>query len=81
MRLIIIALAIVLSGAASAQQPDPEFLKRAIAAVQAQRNVALDTAAVAEAKVNSLTDDLAKANARLKELEPKPAETPAKRPE
>lgn len=64
-------LLVALTLPANAQQPDPVFLQRAIAAVQAQRNVAMDAAAVAEAKVAALTDDLAKAKARIKELEPK----------
>jgi hypothetical protein len=56
---------------AVAQQPDPAFMQRAIVALQTQRNAALDTAVVSEAKVNGLLDDLSKANAKIKELEDK----------
>jgi TolA-binding protein len=55
----------------AAQQADPAFLQRAITAVQTQRNLAMDAQAVAEARVASLTDDLTKAQARIKELEAK----------
>jgi hypothetical protein len=63
---------------ALAQQADPAFMQRAIAALQAQRNQALDAAAVSDAKVAGLTEDLTKANSKIKELEDKlkPAETP-----
>lgn len=65
-------LLLALTSSASAQQPDPIFLQKAITAVQTQRNLAMDAAAVAEAKAAQLSDDLAKAQARIKELEPKP---------
>lgn len=61
----------VLITSAVAQTPDPVFLQRAIAAVQTQRNLALDAAAVAEAKVATITEELNKAQARIKELEAK----------
>lgn len=64
----------VMATSAHAQTLDPAFLQRAIAAVQTQRNLALDTAAVAEAKVAALSDDLAKANLRIRELEAKAEE-------
>lgn len=64
-------LLLALGGPAFAQQPDPIFLQKAIAAVQTQRNLAMDTAAVAEAKVAQLTEELTKAQARIKELEDK----------
>lgn len=56
---------------ALAEQPDAAFLQKAIGAVQTQRNLALDAAAAAEAKVSIISDDLAKAQARIKELEAK----------
>lgn len=56
---------------AVAQQPDAAFLQRAISAVQTQRNVAMDAAAVAEARVAAVTEELNKAQARVKELEAK----------
>lgn len=64
-------LLLALGTSALAQQPDPIFLQKAIAAVQTQRNLAMDTAAVAEAKVAQLTEELTKAQARIKELEDK----------
>lgn len=69
LRALLILLA--LSSVASAQQADPAFLQRAITAVQMQRNLALDAQAVAEARVAALTEDLAKAQAHIKELESK----------
>ena len=54
-----------------AQQPDPAFMQRAINALQTQRNNALDAQALSEAKLAGATEDLAKANARIKELEAK----------
>ena len=42
------------------------------ARAQAQRNQAMDAAAVSDARLAQMTDDLAKANARIKEIEPKP---------
>lgn len=64
-----ILLSLFISAPAFAQQPDAVFLQRAITAVQTQRNLAMDAQAVAEAKVATLTDELAKAQARIKELE------------
>lgn len=51
------------------QQPDPAFLQRSISIVQAQRNQALDSVAFLAAKVDGLTEELTKAQARIKELE------------
>lgn len=56
------------------QQADPAFMLKAITALQAQRNEALDSAATAQARAAVLSDELAKAQARIKELEPKPEE-------
>lgn len=58
-----------------AQQADSAFLQRAVSVLQAQRNAALDQAAVAEARASGLQDDLTKAQARIKELEPKKDES------
>lgn len=67
-----VLLILVLStSSAFAQQPDPAFMQRAIAALQAQRNAALDAQAVSEAKVAGLTEDLNKANLRIKGFEDK----------
>lgn len=67
LRALLILLA--LASSAYAQQPDPQFLQRAISAVQTQRNLALDAQAVAEAKVIGLTEELDKAKTRIRELE------------
>lgn len=70
-----LGLALVLfASPAFAQQPDPAFLQKAIAAFQFQRNQALDALAISEAKAAIAAEDLAKAKARIKELEPKPDE-------
>lgn len=58
--------------------PDPAFLQRALGSIQSQRNQALDAAAACEARVVGLTEDLAKAQARIKELEAKEAKPDAK---
>lgn len=82
MKKLVLLLSITISTPVFAQQPPlppaPTFLERAIASVQTQRNVALDAQAVAEAKLAILTEELAKANAKIKELEPKPKEEEAK---
>jgi hypothetical protein len=71
-RLIVVIAILALASAASAQQaPDPAFLQRAVTAIQTQRNQALDVAAAQQARADGLADDLAKAQARIKELEPK----------
>jgi len=61
------------------QQPDPAFLQRALASMQSQRNQALDSAAIADAKAAGLAEDLAKAQARVKDLEHKADPAPAKK--
>lgn len=71
MYLRIVLLGLLVSGPALAQQADPEFLQLAITAVQTQRNLALDAQAVAEARVAMQTKEIAKAQARIKELEDK----------
>jgi hypothetical protein len=56
------------------QQLDPAFMQKAINALQTQRNEALDSAATAQARAAILADELAKAQERIKELEPKAEE-------
>lgn len=69
----LLILACLLATPAFAQQaPDPAMLQRAIVALQGQRNQAADNAAALEVRAAALADDLAKAQARIKELEPKP---------
>lgn len=71
LRLALLGSLLLASPALGQQAPDPAFLQRAITAVQTQRNLALDAQAVAEAKVATLIEELAKAQARVKELESK----------
>lgn len=70
-RLIVAALLLSSPALAQQQPPDPAFLQRALAAMQTQRNQAMDSAAVLEARLATTADDLAKANARIKEMEAK----------
>jgi hypothetical protein len=70
-RLLFVLSLLLISPAIAQQSPDPAFLQAAVTALQAQRNAANDNAAALEAKLNIATADLAKANARIKELEPK----------
>lgn len=76
MKRLAIVLALISTPAFAQQQPDPAFMQRALAALQNQRNTAMDSAAAAEAKAAGLADDLAKANARITDLE-KPKSEPA----
>lgn len=61
------------------QQPDLAFLQRAIAALQVQRNQALDNEVAWRAQHDGVAEQLAKAQARIRELEAQskaPAELP-----
>lgn len=78
-KILIISAVLVSAVAAQAQQADPVFLQRAVAALQLQRNSALDAQVVAEAKVTGLTEELSKANAKIKELEDSKAKEPVKK--
>lgn len=69
MRLILIVALFFATPVFAQQAPDPAFLQRALSALQAQRNAALDAQAVVEARAAGLTDDLARAQARIKEIE------------
>lgn len=75
---ILVLTTIFASTSAFAQQqtPDPVFMQRAITSLQAQRNSALDAQIVAEAKLAGVSEDLAKAQARIKELEGLKPEAP-----
>lgn len=73
---ILAGIFLITSTVAFAQQPapstqaDPVILQRALTVLQSQRNQAMDAAAAADIRSAGLVDDLAKANARIKELEP-----------
>lgn len=65
----LLSFCLVASPALAQQAPnDAAFLQRAVAEIQLQRNQCLDTAAGTQAQ---LRGDLAKAEARIKELEEK----------
>jgi hypothetical protein len=66
MRIFLILLAI--SSSALAQQPDPVFLQKAIAAVQAQRDAANNNAAIETARAAMLADEVAKLKAEIEEM-------------
>jgi peptidoglycan hydrolase CwlO-like protein len=70
-KFLIISVVAFSASTASAQQADVSFMQRAITALQTQRNTALDQQAASEAKVSGLTEDLAKSQAKVKELEAK----------
>jgi hypothetical protein len=53
------------------QIPDPAFLQKAIAALQQQRNGALDSQAEIAARSAMQADEIAKLQARITELEAK----------
>lgn len=77
MKAFIVVAILTLAMPALAQQQqisDPAMLQRMLALAQAQRNQFLDAYTVAEAHAVGLAEDLAKAQARIKELEPKPDE-------
>lgn len=71
MQFLAAILLLVVFNAASAQQLDPDFLQKAISAVQAQRNAALDKAAVMEAQATKLAEENAKLKAEIDELKKK----------
>lgn len=72
MKKIIIVILLLASPTFAQQQPvDPAVMQRVINSLQAQRNQALDAAASQEVRAVGLTEDLSKAQARIKELESK----------
>ena len=66
-----IALLALLVSPALAQPMPPEDLQRLLAVMESQRNAAGNQHAFAEMRAAKLADDLAKANARISELEKK----------
>lgn len=76
MRRYVLAAAVLLSFPAyaqQAQQPDPATLQRAIAAIQQQRNAALDQAATFQIEAQRLADENAKLKAEIEALKAAPA--------
>jgi hypothetical protein len=69
------AAAILASGihAARTQQqpPDPAFMQKAIAALQAQRNTALDAQAMAESRAAMLADEVVSLKRQIDDLKKK----------
>lgn len=73
MKRIILLSVLFVPFAAKAEQQSPEALQKIIVVLQAQRNQAMDMAASADVRSATLAEELDKANARIKELEPKTA--------
>jgi hypothetical protein len=74
MKTAFVAMGVALLASAPAfsqQQPEVATLQRAINILQMQRNQASDQTVAAELRASGLADDLAKAQARIKELEEK----------
>lgn len=71
MYLRILILIIAFSSPALAQQDDSALIRKALDIVANQRNQALGDAAVWQAKAMLISEDLTKAQARIKELETK----------
>lgn len=76
-KVVLVAALFAITPAFAQQQPpaaDPAILQRVLATTQAQRNQLLDALNVSDARIAATAEDLAKAQARIKELEAKPAE-------
>lgn len=72
MKKIIIVFSILVFNVSAYSQElsnDPVFLKNMINTVANQRNIALNTAAIYETKITALSEELSKAQERIKELE------------
>lgn len=76
MRTIAFLLAVLAASPLAAQQmqTDVMTLQRTIAVLEQQRNNATNQATLAEVRAATLQAELEKAQARIKELEPKTAE-------
>lgn len=74
MKILAFLFFLIWAGPALAQQQvaDPATLQRLLTMTQAQRNQLFDAFTAASVQIEALTDDLAKARARLNELEQKP---------
>lgn len=78
MKYILASLALLVAVPAVA---DDEYLKRAIAVLQAQRNEAADRAVVAEAKGQGLEEELKRVRADLAALKEKHPDPEQKKPD
>lgn len=69
---------ITISSSVNANEADEAFMKKAIIALQTQRNAATDAQATAEAKLAVVLDELKKSEDKVKELTDKlkPPEAP-----
>lgn len=76
MRFAVLLLALMATPALGQQAApvNPALLPKLFATLQAQRNQALDTEAMLRAQNDLLSDELAKARARIAELEAAPKE-------
>lgn len=74
MKYLALALTLLATPALAQQQPpDPATLQRAIAAIQQQRNAALDQAATFQIEAQRLADENAKLKAEIEALKAAPA--------
>jgi TolA-binding protein len=72
LRYVLIVLSFFAISSANAQSADdPAFLKKLIDVVQQQRDRALNSSAITEAKVNFMAEEISNLNAKIKELEAK----------
>jgi len=70
---------VLVSNTVQAQTNPTEFLSKAIVALQAQRNNAMDAQASSDAKLSQALDQLKSANDKIKELEDKIKEMEAQK--
>lgn len=71
MKQTILAFLLLATPAAAQQQPDVATLQRVIAALQAQRNQAMDVAANIEVQRAALAEEIEKLKAKIADLERK----------
>jgi hypothetical protein len=68
MKLLVVALLLMISTSAFAQQPDPAFLQRVLTSLQSQRNQAMDNLAASEAKSAMATEQIGAARGQVSKL-------------
>lgn len=71
MRSLLILLLLTITAFAQQAPIEPAALQRVLATTQAQRNQLLDALNLAEARLSLASEDLTKAQTRIKELETK----------